>query len=243
MNRAVASVVLALAAAGCGRQSTVPALEHGRSLFSSPAFSPAESNVFACSTCHSVLAAGDPVLKLPGYTLFDAVARPSWWGKSYAYLLDAVNECYVEFMRGPRLGPGDTDGRSLLLYLQSLAPDASAPALPLTTVETLDKTYYDQLKGGDPVKGKATYTAACANCHGDLHSGAGRLGPKVSIIPEESIQQHGPGDGLHLDGARPITIEKVRHGKFFSVGGNMAQYSLETLADADLADILAYMGF
>ena len=42
-------------------------------------------------------------------------------------------------------------------------------------------------------------------------------------------------------GTRPITIEKVRHGKYFGVGGNMPLYSLEALSDAQLSDILAYL--
>ena len=38
-----------------------------------------------------------------------------------------------------------------------------------------------------------------------------------------------------------MTIEKVRHGKFFSVGGNMPLFSLEALSDAQLGDVLAYL--
>jgi thiosulfate dehydrogenase len=219
----------ALLGAGCG---PTPAVDRGQALFASSSLSRSPSNVFACATCHTPTA-GDPSHILPGYTLHDVTSRPSWWGGAYDAPLDAVNECLYEFMRGDRLPPDDVDGRSLLVYLQSLSPDATAQALPLTVVKTIA-----DVPNGDPGRGKDTYTRACANCHGDLHTGSGRLGPAVSVIPEESIQQHGLDP---LTGARPITIEKVRHGKFFNVGGNMPLYSVEALSDAQLGDILAYM--
>jgi thiosulfate dehydrogenase len=233
----LAAALAVLAAAGCGPE---PALQRGTELFNSTSLSPADSNVFACSTCHSVQPGGDPSKRLPGYALHDVTARPTWWGGSYDWLLDAVNECYVEFMRGTRFTPDDADGRALLVYLASISPDAQSAALPLTTVTTLDATYYNSLAGGDAGQGAMLYTEGCAYCHGALHTGAGRLGPNQTIIPDETIRQHGTDP---TTGARAITIEKVRHGKFFSVGGNMAEYSLEALTDKELADILAYMGF
>ena len=222
---------------GCGPQT---ALDKGTMLWSDPALSPASSNVFSCATCHSAQKDGDPGRVLAGYTLHDTVARGAWWCGSYNALLDAVNECYVEFLRGRKLAKSDENGRALLVYLESISPDAKADALPLTVVATLNATYYDSLAGGDKTRGAMLYQKACGNCHGALHTGSGRLGRNVSLIPDESIAAHGSDP---VTGARAITIEKVRHGKFFTVGGNMPLFSLEALADADLKDILAYMGF
>jgi thiosulfate dehydrogenase len=227
-------LIALLAVAGCGAE---PAVERGRELFTSASFSTAAANVFACSTCHSVLATGEPTKKLAGYTLYDSVARPSWWGGRFSALRDAVNECYVGYMNGAPLDAAATDGRALLVYLESISPDPQAPALPLTTVDTLDVAYYAKLMGGDATRGEALYANTCAGCHGALHTGSGRLGPNCTILPDETIARHGTDP---MTGAFAVSVEKVRHGRFFSVGGNMPEYSLEALSDADLADILAW---
>lgn len=234
-----AALALALLVAGCGPEQ---ALQRGGEVFRDPGFARADSNVYACSTCHSAQKGGDPMRKLPGYGMYDAATRPSWWGGAYDTLFDAANECYVEFMRGQPLTRDDPEGRALLVYLDSVAPDPSSPALPETTVPAIitDPMLPGYVASGDAGRGAVVWQQACSYCHGDLHTGKGRLGPKVSIVPEESLAQHGTDPNT---GARPITVEKVRHGKFYSVGGNMPQYSLEALSDADLGDLLAYMGF
>ena len=43
------------------------------------------------------------------------------------------------------------------------------------------------------------------------------------------------------DKTHDIMIEKIRHGKFFGIGGNMPLYSTETLSDGEVADIVAYL--
>jgi thiosulfate dehydrogenase len=217
--------------AGCGPE---PAAQKGQELFASSSLSPAPSNAFSCATCHPTTASPDPSRRDAGYTLHDAVVRGGFWGGAYVSPLDATNECLVEFMRGGALTADDEKGRALFVYLQSLSPDAKADALPLTVVKDIV-----DLPAGDAGRGKATYTAACAYCHGDIHTGSGRLAGYVSIIPDESIKAHGTDPKT---GARPITIEKVRHGKFFNVGGNMPLFSTEALSDAELGDVLSYMG-
>ncbi|MBX5484795.1 MAG: cytochrome C oxidase Cbb3, partial [Myxococcaceae bacterium] len=41
---------------------------------------------------------------------------------------------------------------------------------------------------------------------------------------------------------RLVIIEKIRHGQFFGVGGNMPLYGREMLSDEQVADLLAYLG-
>ena len=41
---------------------------------------------------------------------------------------------------------------------------------------------------------------------------------------------------------RLIFIEKVRHGSFLGYGGQMPPFSLESLSDAELGDLLAFVG-
>ena len=39
-----------------------------------------------------------------------------------------------------------------------------------------------------------------------------------------------------------MAVEKVRHGKFFNIGGVMPLYSTESMTDEEIADVLAYIG-
>lgn len=227
MRRAL--VLLASAAAiGCGARS---AQEYGRALFDDPSLSSATSNPFRCSTCHEIVA--QPTLQHPGYTLFDSVARPAWWGGTVTTLRDATNQCVTQFMRGAALAASDEKGRALFVYLASKSPDADAPLLPLTVVQNIV-----DVPSGDAGRGATTWQQACAGCHGDAHTGKGRLGDQVSLVPDDSIAAHGTDPRT---GARPVVIEKVRHGKFFNVGGNMPLFSLEAMSDGQLGDVLAYL--
>jgi thiosulfate dehydrogenase len=219
--------VLAAVAAGCGSR---PALDYGRALFDDPGVSTAASNPFRCSTCH-VATTAEPLHA--GYTMWDAAARPSWWGGNVLTLLDAVNQCVVEFMRGRALAPDDDSGRALHVYLQSLAPDATAPARPLTVVQNIV-----DVPSGDAGRGAGVWQQACQGCHGAPHTGQGRISTLASLVPDETIMMHGTDP---IEGARPVVIEKVRHGKFFNISGNMPLFSLEALSDGQLGDLLAYL--
>jgi thiosulfate dehydrogenase len=220
-------LLIVVAAAGCGAR---PALEYGRALFDDPGVSDAKSNPFRCASCHDVTA--DSPLR-PGYTLYDAAVRPSWWGGSEVTLLDAVNQCVVELMRGHALTVDDEKSRALYVYLQSLAPDGSAPARPLTIVQDIV-----DVPSGDAGRGAQVWRGGCQGCHGDPHTGKGRIADIASIVPDESLAAHGTSPTM---GARPVVIEKVRHGKFFRVGGNMPLFSLEVVSDEQLGDLLAYL--
>jgi thiosulfate dehydrogenase len=222
-----ALVLLALIA-GCGSRS---AQDYGRALFDDPSVSSAASNPFRCSTCHEIVA--QPTLLHPGYTLFDSVARPAWWGGTVTTLLDATNQCVTQFMRGAALGASDEKGRALYVFLSSKSPDATAPLLPLTVIQNIVN-----VPSGDAGRGMTTWQQACAGCHGDPHTGRGRISDLASLVPDDSIAAHGTDP---MTGARPVVIEKVRHGKFYNVGGNMPLFSVEALSDAQLGDVLAYL--
>jgi thiosulfate dehydrogenase len=222
------ALLLTVLLAGCGSRS---ALDDGRALFDDPKISSAPSNPFKCSTCHEVTAT--PTKQLPGYVLYDSAVRVEWWGGNVQTLLDATNQCIYNFMRGVDLAPDDEKGRALFVYLASISPDASAPTLPLTVVENIV-----DVPSGDAGRGQMTWNQSCGNCHGAPHTGQGRLSDVVSIVPDDSIAAHGTDP---TTGARPVVIEKVRHGKFFNVGGNMPLFSVEAMSDAQLGDILAYL--
>jgi thiosulfate dehydrogenase len=89
--------------------------------------------------------------------------------------------------------------------------------------------------GGDPARGALLWTGACARCHGTIHTGGGRLGTLPTVVPEDTQKTFGPM-------ARAVVVEKIRHGRFFNIGGVMPLYSLEVIGDAEIGDILAYLG-
>lgn len=208
-------------------------MEYGEALFSDPGLSGAQSNVFSCATCHTRITDAGEVRA--GYNLVNAARRPSWWGGAVSTLFDAVNECVTDsgFMGGNPLPRDSEQSRALFVYLASLDDGKDAPALPLTVV----KDIVDQ-PSGDATRGAATYQAVCATCHGAADTGVGRLSAKQSLIPAESIAMHQTASAPN--GARLIVLEKIRHGKFFKVGGSMPLFSTEAFSDAQAGDILAY---
>jgi thiosulfate dehydrogenase len=224
-------LVLVLAGgAACGPTT---ALDYGRQLFGDPALSSAASNRFACATCHET---GAPTGALrPGYTLVDVARRPSFWGGNEVTLRDAVNQCLTELMRGRALTADDEKGRALFVYLRSLGDGTSAfaGALPLTFVRDIV-----DVPSGDAAAGARLYDVGCATCHGAPNTAAGRLDEAATVIPDDSVREHGDDP---LTGARPITIEKVRHGKYFGIGGHMPPFALELLSEAALGDLLAFL--
>ncbi|MBN1208893.1 MAG: c-type cytochrome [Myxococcaceae bacterium] len=226
-------LVAALLAAGCGGATS--AADFGEELFQDARLSESGFNRFSCATCHATTATPEADRILSGYSLHNSAFRPSWWGGYEARLLDAVNFCYVSFMRGVSpLTPADPKARALYEYLVQLSPDREAPALPLTVVKDIE-----DVPRGSTSRGAAVYRAACQTCHGETDTGIGRLTELASILPAvfNDYDRLFPGVPKQL-----VVIEKVRHGQFFGVGGNMPLYSREALSDEDLGALLAFLG-
>jgi thiosulfate dehydrogenase len=225
--------VLGLWVAGCG--GATPAADFGEELFQDSRLSESQFNSFSCATCHATTATPEAGRLNAGYTLHNVASRPSWWGGYETRLLDAVNFCYVSFMRGVSpLKPEDDKSRALYEYLVRISPDPEAPALPLTVVKDVV-----DVPRGDAGRGAEVYRAACQTCHGEPHTGKGRLTQLASVLPEvvSDYDSLFPGVPHSL-----VVIEKVRHGQFFGVGGNMPLYSREALSDEDLGALLAFLG-
>lgn len=237
--KSVAIAPLALCSLiGC--QNNTSARNVGERLFSDPGVSTSPVNVFSCATCHAV-GAGAPSITdggphvgaiNPGYDLFDVTHRPSWWGGYITRLLDSINYCLTTFMGGGPLAASDEKARALFEYLNANSPDPAPPALPLTVV--LNPTSLSNLSG-QAARGRDVYSRACQKCHGDAHTGTGRLSSRVSIIPEDTIS-------AFPTNARAVVVEKVRHGRFFNIGGVMPLYSAEAISDQEIADILSHLG-
>jgi thiosulfate dehydrogenase len=226
--------LLVAALGGCTRE--VSAVERGAEVASDPAFSRYRDNALACTTCHPVRAGqGDRLL--PGAPLAGATARPSYWGGTILDLFEAVSACYVRFMRGGRLDRESDDSRALYAWLQSLAPGpaASSAAVPFTVVRASAPP-----AAGDPAAGGATFGRACAVCHGQPHTGSGRLG-QASLLPEATERAHPRADGYTEDTLRQVFVQKIRSGGYLGFDGVMPPFSREVLTDADIADIITFL--
>jgi thiosulfate dehydrogenase len=235
MRRALWIAGLAAAlAAGCTQQ--ISGAERGEELFRDPGITESPHNTVSCATCHQVTATSDPARIDPGYSLYGVAARSRYWGDKVYNLADAVNVCLVFFMRGQELDETSEDARAIYEYLLSITPDGSpSDPLPVTVTENIVP-----IPLGDATAGEAIYQASCQHCHGEAHTGSGNITDPVVDLPEYAIENY-PKD---FPGIAPglVVIEKVRHGRFFDVGGYMPFYSSEILTDDQIGDLLAFLG-
>jgi thiosulfate dehydrogenase len=217
----------ALALLSC---SSTTAVSYGEQLFHDPAFAGSQFNVWSCSTCHSTQEADDS--KRSGHTLAGVTTRPHYWGGNTLRLIDAASFCYVYFMRGAKpFDASETRSRALYEYLDSLK--GSSEPKKVTWVPNLK-----ELPKGDKATGKKVYAAACQTCHGETHTGKGRNSPLASVLPEikDDYARLFPTVAPSL-----VFTEKVRHGQFLQVGGNMPPFALERLSDEELGALLSYL--
>jgi len=234
MRRALLSLAVALAAPGCGEQpaAPVPGTEFGAELAASPSLSTSGFNEVACTDCHAVRE-DDPRI-LPGATLLGAAARPSWWGGTVLDLREAVDVCLVYFMKSQPLDPRSDEGRALYDYLVSLADRGPAEAQPLTVVPKVAAAP----PRGDAARGAEVHARACAACHGTAGTGAGSRLAEAPMLPgqarAEAIEAFPDVDPA------VVFTEKIRHGLFFGIGGNMPLYPVEALSDEDIGALLAF---
>jgi thiosulfate dehydrogenase len=213
-------------------QQSMDAAAYGERLFEDPRLSASRFNAFSCATCHSTAPLGEEARLLPGYTLHGVTTRPPWWGGQELHLLDAVNFCLTSFMRAEPLGAEEPRARALYEYLASLGPAQAMPALPLTVVKDIR-----EVPRGTQARGAQVYRDACQGCHGEVHTGKGQLTELAPVLPSTSEHQERFPDVP----AALLFIEKVRHGRFYGIGGVMPLYGLEALSDEQLGALLAYL--
>jgi thiosulfate dehydrogenase len=144
-----------------------------------------------------------------------------------------VDFCLVWFMKGDPLDVESDDARALYDYLLELGAEGAQEALPLTVVAKIDGAP----PRGDVVRGAEVHRLACADCHGDAGTGAGRI-EAAPILPDQARDE---AIEIFPDFEPAVVFtEKVRHGQFFGIGGTMPLYSLEALSDEDLGALLAF---
>jgi len=223
------ALVLSVLLAGCSPDMT--ATEYGALLFHDPGFAGSKFNTWSCHTCHATRA-GDARI-LSGAPMAGVVGRGGWFGGKSQGLFDAVQTCYVSFMRGSDLDQDSGHARALYEYLASLE-GPTGEVLPFTVVGNVA-----DVARGEPDRGGAIYERACKDCHGNLHTGDGRNSSRASLLPEVTAEYANLFPGVPPS---VVVVEKVRHGQFFGVGGNMPLYSTEALSDEELGAVLSYLG-
>ncbi len=238
------ALALALMVPACAdTEVREPAAAQGAALSRDPTASRSQYNVFACTTCHAARASEVGTRILPGAPLEGAVRRPSYWGGETVHLREAVERCWVFFMRGTPTDLDGVTGEALYAWLESLSPaDSTVGTQPVPF--TWPRVVRPLAGEGDAVAGRATWQRACANCHGALGTGAGRLGTLISIVPNDTELEHCsdvlpptyPDQTAYM---RTVVIEKIRHGSVLGYAGTMPPFSTELLSDDDVRNLTA----
>lgn len=226
---------LALVACASGAEPTTvhaTAEAHGRALFRDPAASPSVSNRFACATCHPG-EEGGAIRIVPGGDLSGATLRARFWGGARVDLLEAINDCRASFMdaRAPWT-KDDPDARAMFAYLDARreGPREIAFTVVLRAPD---------LPPGDATRGASAFALACKRCHGEVHTGSGRLVPFAPRLPDDFDADH---RALSRSERRSLVLRKIREGAFRDGSGSMPPFSREALADDDVAGVLAFLG-
>jgi len=231
------------ASLSCSSSDGPDAVDAGRQLFQSRELSSSDANIYTCGTCHDIasgqqsnqqsVSVAAATIK-PGALLAGVTRRPSFWGGMESDLFDAVNDCRQFFMFD-RDALGRHDARSVALYafLVSLEPGDATPVAFTVPANIAD------VPRGDSGRGESLFANACGGCHGQMHTGSGRLSSIAPILPEDTIASH---TGYDADTLRLIFIEKARHGGFYGYSGVMPPFSKEVLSDSALGDILEAFG-
>ena len=232
------ALALALLLPACAdTELRLPASAEGAAIAQNPGASRSRYNVFACTTCHAARASEVGTRILPGAPLEGAVRRPSYWGGETVHLREAVERCWVFFMRGTSSDLDGPTGAALGAWLDSLAPEGSSAGTQ-PVAHTWPRTVRS-LGEGDPSLARPIWDRACASCHGAVGTGAGRLGPLISIVPGDTQREHcdevlPSGYADRTTYVRTVVVEKVRHGSFLGYAGSMPPFSVEALSDDDL---------
>jgi thiosulfate dehydrogenase len=238
IRQSLAVMALTSLVASCGPQHETFA-QHGADLARTPSIANNRYNHFDCLTCHAEHASDVGTRIYPGAVLEGATHRPSWWGGNVLDLGTAVGDCFEHFMGGAPLDPNSDTAQALDAYLVDLssnAPLAASQPVPFTVPPSIH-----DIAPGDSTRGATLWTNTCQTCHGPLHDPMNQRIAPASIVPDDTFSAH-PASQYGDACQRAIFIEKIRHGSFLGYAGQMPPFSVEVLSDAQIADLLAYIG-
>ena len=189
----------------------------------------------ACASCHATVSKEEEANKTghvrPAFPVYNTSHRGAWKnakaGKGPKSSGDAGNICVRAFQKRKKL-PADQVA-DLNAYLLTLSPSkdvkprkiAYAPKLP------------GSLDGGDKAKGKAKVQLHCGGCHGDSDDHI-QFTLKAGKRKKKTVAMKVRGW---------IRDKKAKSGmRFKANNGMMSFFAKDRVSDADLLDILAYLG-
>ena len=196
-------------------------------------------NGLHCGLCHGLESISEEGLDGPlfaGHGLGDAARRLSYFNGQLTDLVDALNQCRVNWMEAPALDPEEEACLEYLAFLDSLGP----PGDPLPALSY--RVASPRISGpprGDPAAGCRLFSRACESCHG-------RYG-------EDGV----PGLGSSLWG-RDLDADLVRRyvrlsgprsspGDFSFAPGllenGMPFWTRARMSDLELEDLVTYLEF
>jgi mono/diheme cytochrome c family protein len=231
----VALAVLGVGASACSSDPVSPVPEPGGSATAAPLGggkvvyeSRVEgANTFTCATCHALTEPAEDGLRRPGHPIADATRRPSYKNGEVPRMLDAVNSCLTEWMNADPWTENDARYTALHGWLDGQAGSGPAAAVSIQRVDPPAS-----LDGGDAERGVAAFNGSCAVCHGANAEGTQKA-PSVRGLGLEAgyvatrVRTSGRSDSKVYPGL---------------TGGVMPFWGADRLSDAELVDIVAFLG-
>jgi mono/diheme cytochrome c family protein len=210
----------------------------GRVIFHSPAVG---ANGLSCFDCHDDFQEGrKDGLRRSGHSLYNAAGRQTFWGQDpespnvYSNIANASVVCVKHFMRSPdKLTAQQL--LSLQAYLQSITRQWGTSALALSP--GADKTgEYAHFDGGDRIRGRELFYAACHVCHPNGNAGIAPAPLARDKDPSYYARKIREGDGLGavLAGIDPNAYDPTS-GEF------MPFYGADILTNRDIRDLIAHI--
>ena len=189
----------------------------------------------SCAHCHATIAADKEAKETghvrPAFPVYDTSHRGAWKnskpGKGPASSGDAGNICVRAFQKRKKL-PADQVA-DLNAFLQTLSPSKDVAPRRIRYAPALPGTF----DGGDKARGKQRVQLHCGGCHGatDDHI---QLTLKAGKRKKLAVAMKVRGW---------IKDKKAESGRRFKANnGMMSFFAKDRLPDADLLDILAYLG-
>ncbi|WP_163133501.1 DM13 domain-containing protein [Agarivorans sp. Alg241-V36] len=224
----LAMASLLAACGGGGGESENPSTPlSGEQLFSQ---ADSAGNQFSCSTCHATSENGQGLdeqgLHRPAHSLLNATHRNAFYNGSFSEVIDAVNNCRVDWMDASPYASDSAQWLSLEEYLVSLSDNGDAPEITFNQVAAI--SYFS---AADPNEGHDLFNQTCATCHGQNAAGSNLA--RTLVASGLSAQQV----------ASKVRSSGPTSSSYFSnlSGGNMPFWSEQRLSDAELADIATYL--
>lgn len=236
---AVVLVVLCGAGASPAQMTTRGTSHEGRLLFHSSGLS---TNGTSCIHCHADFdeARRDDGKIRAGHSLYNAATRETWWGQEtddpdrYADISHAAVVCIEHYMRNPQNLTAQQH-LSLQAYLKAITKRSLRA--PLAITPAADKTgAYAGFEGGDRIRGRGLFHAACHVCHPSGNAGIAPVAIPRGRPPAHYARKIREGDGLGsvLAGIDPNAYNP-------DAGQFMPFFGADRLSNQQIRDIIAYI--